>query len=248
MKVKLNHIAIIVSFSGLLMSCATTSQFSPGKGSKYQYTFELVYPVENSDLIYQDDSLIIQFKCDEAAIRFQLQNISTSDITIDWDKAAMSINGRYFAVRHSDNLYVDSIGSSSSFLLPTLGYVRDIAIPRDNIYYDGQRWIELDLLPTTDYNSVALRESIKKSVGQRITLLLPFTFGSVKKNYEFDFETSSIRQIPWKDYVPTKRVPAPPIPKQGVHGLDQVTTAIIAVGVLGFSAYVLTAKKNPPSE
>ncbi len=229
------------------MSCATTSQFSPGKGNKYQYTYKLVYPVENSNLLFDDDSLIVQFKFDEAAIRFQLQNISESYLTIDWDKVAINFHGRYFSTRHTNNLYGDT-ARSNSILLPPLGYIRDIVIPHDNVYNDGDRWVELDLLPTTDQKSTALQESIEKSVGRRIGLLLPVMFGSVAKNYEFDFIVDSVKRIAWKDYEPFQRVPPPPNPKRGVLGLDNVTTAVIAVGVLGFSAYVLSVKKNPPSE
>ena len=247
MKTKFIRLVVLASLAGFLMSCATTSQFAPGKGNKYQYTYKLMYPVENSDLLFQDDSVIIQFKIDEAAIRFQLQNISESYLAIDWDKASMNIQGRYFAVRHVSNLYYDS-SSSISILLPPLGYLRDIAIPRDNIYSNGDRWVETDLLPTTDHKSVELQESIKKSTGRRIGLLLPVTFGSKVKNYEFDFQVDSVRQIQWKDYDPLQRVPAPPNPMHSVLGLDNVTTAIIAVGILGFSAYVLSIKKNPPSE
>lgn len=248
MKTKFICLTIIFACAGLLMSCATTSQFSPGKGNKYQYFYKLAYPVEDANLLFQDDSVIIQFKFDEAAIRFQLQNISESNLAINWDKAAMNFSGRYFAIRHSDNLYGDSVRSSNSILLPPLGYIRDLAIPRNNIFFDGEKWVEADLLPTTDQNSTTLRESIKKCIGQRIGLLLPFTFGSTEKIYEFDFQVDTVRQIPWKDFAPSKRVPAPPISKHGVPALDQVTTAIITVGILGFSAYVLAVKKNPPSE
>jgi hypothetical protein len=108
--------------------------------------------------------------------------------------------------------------------------------------------VELDLLPTTDNKSVELRELIKKNIGTRIGLLLPITFGSTAKNYEFDFQVDSVKQIQWKDYEPLQRIPAPPNPRRGVLGLDNVTTAVIVVGVLGFSAYVLSMKKNPPSE
>jgi hypothetical protein len=247
MKTKLIHIIAIVLSAGLFVSCATTSQFSPGKGSKYQYAYKLVYPVENSNLFFQDDSVIIQFKFDEAAIRFQLQNISESYLTINWDKASINIQGRYSGIRHARNLYGDSV-SNNSIVLPPLGYIRDIAIPRDNIYNDGDRWVEIDLLPTIDHKSLELKESIEKSVGRRIGLLLPMMFGSTAKNYEFDFQVDSVKRISWKDYEPFQRVPEPPNPKRAVLGLDNVTTAIIAVGVLGFSAYVLSIKKSPPSE
>jgi hypothetical protein len=247
MRTKLIHFVIIILCAGYLISCASTGSFSPGKGNKYRYTYKLVHPIENSDLLFQDDSVIIQFKFDEAAIRFQLQNISDSYLAIDWDRAAISIFGRYFALRNMKNLYSDSAGSNS-ILLPPLGYVRDIAIPRNNIYNNGEKWVEADLLPTVDHNSKELQESIMKSAGQRVGFSLPVMFGSAVKNYEFDFQIDSVNKILWKDYEPFQRIPAPPNPKRTLLGLDNVTTAVIAVGVLGFSAYVLSVKKNPPSE
>jgi hypothetical protein len=246
-KIRLTYGAILIVCAGFLLSCGTTGQFSPGKGNKYQYSFKLVYPVENSNLLFQDDNVIVQFKFDEAAIRYQLQNVSDSRLTIEWNKAAMSINGRYTPIRHSSTLYGDTM-RSESISMPPLGYIRDIAIPHENVYLDGDRWVEEDLFPTTDRNSPEIRESIQKSVSQRVGLTLPMVIGSEVKQYEFDFQVESVKRIPWKDYVPFKRVPSPPHPKQGVLALDNVTTAIIAVGVLGFSAYILSVKKNPPSE
>ena len=247
MKTKPMHLIIFALCAVFLSSCATTGSFSPGKGNKYSYTYKLVQPTKSSDLLFQDDSIIVQFKFDEAAIRFQLQNISDSYLTISWDRAAINIFGRYMPVRNMKNLYSDSI-CSNSILLPPLGYIRDIVIPRNNIYNNGEKWIEVDLLPTLDHNSIELRESIMKNVGQRIGFLLPVTFGPVEKNYDFEFQIDSVTQILWKNYGPFQRIPSPPNPKRSVLGVDNVTTAIIAVGVLGFSAYVLSVKKSPPSE
>ena len=211
------------------------------------YSYKLVYPQESNDLIFQDDSIIIQFKFDDAALKFQLQNISDSDIRIDWPQASLALHGRHYPIRNSMNLYADN-KISNSILLPPLGYVRDLAIPRDNIFKNGEDWTEVDLFPTTDGNSLQLKETIFKSVGQRVNFVLPLTFGASSKTYEFDFQIDTVRRIPWKDFAATKRVPAPPSSKRGILGLDNVTTAIITVGVLGFSAYMLSAKKNPPSE
>ena len=241
------HIAAMMLFSGILLSCATTSQYTPGSGNKYQYIYKLISPVENANLLFQDDSVIIQFKFDEAAIQFQLQNVSESNISIDWDKASMGINGRFFPVRHASNLYGDTI-HSDSMIMPPLGYIRDVVIPRNNIYYNGSSWVELELLPTTDHHSPALQESIEKRSGQLICLVLPIVFGSRVENYGFDFQVDSVKRIDWKDYVPTKREPAPPSPKHSLLVLDNVTTAVIMVGVLGFSAYLLSVKKSSPSE
>lgn len=247
MKIKIIQFAALIAFSGTMMSCVTTSQFSPGIGNKYQYIYKLVSPAKNSSLLFQDDSIIIQFKFDEAAIRFQLQNISESNITLDWNRASIGISDRYFAVRHASNFYVDTL-SSNSIIMPPLGYLRDVVIPRDNIYNDGDKWVELDLLPTTDHRSLQLQDSIKNSVGKRVSLIFPVLFGSTTKNYRFDFQVDTVKRIAWNNYIPSKRVPAPPKPEHSVTSLGNVTTAVIMVGVLGFSAYVLSIKKSPPSE
>jgi hypothetical protein len=203
--------------------------------------------MKNANLLFLDDSVVIQFKVDEAAIQFQLQNVSESNVTLDWGRATISINGRYFAVRHAGNFYNDTI-RSSSLVIPPLGYHHDAAIPRDNVLKEGSKWVELDLLPTTDHRSLPLRESIQNSTGQRLNLMIPIIFGSTAKNYKFDFQVESVKRIAWKDYIPCKREPAPPYSQQHATAVDNVTAAAIVVGVLGLSTYVLSMKKNPPTE
>jgi len=106
----------------------------------------------------------------------------------------MGINDRYFAVRHTSNLYGDTL-RSSSIIMPPLGYIRDMVILRDNIYNDGDKWVELDLLPTTDHNSLQLQQSIQKSVGKQISLMFPMMFGQTTKNYRFDFQVDSVNEL-----------------------------------------------------
>lgn len=132
-------IAVIVS------GCATTTSFTPGSGNKYQYLYSLVYPVRTDNLLFRDDSVIIQFKFDEAAIRFQLQNISSSTIHIVWNKVSLHQNGRFVSIRHADNLYTDRLDTNASVLLPPLGYIRDLVIPRNHISFNGKEWVEDDL-------------------------------------------------------------------------------------------------------
>jgi hypothetical protein len=246
----------ILTLALLLGGCsARPSGFAPGIGSKYVYTYTMSASTETAgpasskkEMLFQDDSLLIQFKFDEAAVRFQMQNISYSNMRIEWNKAALSINGEYFAVRHKDNLYSDtSAAASVSSLIPPFGYVQDIAIPRKNVFYDGEKWTEKDLLPTTDGGSPAMQKKILKNVGKAVTLLLPIQIGKVQKSYEFEFQVASATKIPWENYIPVKRVPAPPNPPKR-HTLEGIAAAVIVVGVLGFSTYMLTAKKNPVSE
>ncbi len=228
--------------------CATGRPYTAGQGGKYRYTYRMVKPVRSDDLLFQDDSLVVQFKFDEAAIRFQMQNLARSDLRVNWAKMSIGVNDRFFAVRHSATLYSDSSSSGLSELIPSYGYIRDLAIPQPNVFFDGNRWSEADLFPTTDGNSPATRDSILHSAGQRVSLILPLQFGSAEKDYRFDFEVAFVNRIAWKDYQPLQRIPPPPAPQQSQSSIDQMTAALIVVGVLGFAAYLITLKKNPPTE
>jgi hypothetical protein len=247
MKIKIIQIVTLMALSVVLVSCITTSPFIPGSGNKYRYVYKMVYPIRSSNLKFQDDSIIVQFKFDDAAVQLQLQNISDSNITLDWDKVSLGINNRFYRVRHASTMYVDTVRSNTS-MMPPLGYLRDLVIPHENIYNDGDTWVETDLLPTVDRRSPSLQDAIKKNVGQKLSLMLPIQFGSTTRNYVFNFQVDAVKQIAWKDFTPVKRVPASPKTENKGRALEHVTTAVIVVGVLGFSAYVLSIKKNPPVE
>jgi hypothetical protein len=53
----------------------------------------MVAPVKSPNLLFRDDRLIIQFRFDDPAIRFQAQNISSTNMRIDWTKASLGIGG-----------------------------------------------------------------------------------------------------------------------------------------------------------
>lgn len=233
--------------AALTGGCAVASRFSPGVGSKYQYTYTMVAPAQSRDLTYQDERIIVQFRPDEAAVKFQLQNVSDVELTVDWTRASLGIEGRFYPVRHATTLYGDSM-RVTSMILPPLGYVRDLVIPSENIRFDGERWVEEDLLPTVDSNDPLLRSTIRGSVGKQISVILPLRFGEREELYEFAFRVSSVRAIAWRDYRPATRVPAPPVVHRSSGAIDQVTLAIIALGVLGFAAFVLSVAKDTPSE
>ena len=191
--------------------------------------------------------MIVQFKMDEAALKFQLQNLSQSNLTVDYSKASLAIDHQAHPVRFSRTLYHDTSANRSSVAIPPLAFVRDLLIPYDNVFNNGRKWIEVDLLPTTDNNSELMRKSILGRKGKTtVSVVLPVYFGTQAKTYTFDFQVSDVKKIPWREYVPSKRVPAPPEPKP--HMLDQVTTAVLAVGVLGFTAFLVSVRKDPPTE
>jgi len=230
-----------------LTSCSSSLGLG-GRGSKYRYEFKMVAPARGDEKLYQDDSLIIQFRFDEAAIKFQLQNLSESNLTIDWEKTSIGIEDRFYSVRHSSDFYGDTALSKAPVVIPPMAYIREVMIPRGNVRFDGNKWVEVDLLPTTDKNNKALEESIPRSVGRWISVILPLRFGQSVKKYQFDFIVASVDLLAWASYVPVKRIPSPPsTPKQAVKP-DYVTTSMIVAGIVVFSALTLSRKKDPPTE
>lgn len=231
----------------LLVGCAASSGFRPGVGTKYQYTYAMVAPVAAADLTFRDERIIIQFRPDEAAFKFQLQNVSDEEMMVDWSRASLGVEGRFYPVRHATTLYSDSV-SGSSILLPPFGFLRDLLLPSENIRFDGAVWVETDLLPTVDAEDPQLRAAIRGSVGKQVSVILPLTFGGREEIYEFAFRVTSVRTIAWRNYRPVTRIPAPPVLQKPAGPLDQVTVAIIALGVLGFVAFIVSVAKDTPRE
>jgi hypothetical protein len=133
----------------------------------------MVAPTRSSDLLYRDDRLIVQFRFDEPAIRFQAQNISTEAMRFDWPKASLSLLGSSTPVRNLSTFYDSSVTTAAGQPIPPLGVVRDVILPWANVFFDGKRWHERDFLPTTDDHSSSLKDSILTMAGGTVDLILP---------------------------------------------------------------------------
>jgi hypothetical protein len=199
-------------------------------------------------MIYQDENLKMQFKIDAAFVRFQLQNLSHSVMSVQWDKVSLGVNNAYSLIRHSINMYADTVLGKGSVPIPPLGYIQDLIIPLDNVFFDGSQWVQSDLFQTTDGGKDEMAKAIKKNVGKSIMLTLPLQIGSSSKEYRFEFRIISVKRILWKDYRPPKPIPPPPKKKTRIELTEQITTAIFIVGMLGFVAFMVSLKKQPVSE
>ena len=93
-----------------------------------------------------------------------------------------------------------------------------------------------------------MTQRIRKNDGKSIVLILPLQIGASSKDYRFEFRIASVERLPWKDYRPLKLIPPPPTKKTSVAWTDEITTAIVIVGMLGFVAFMVSLKKQPVSE
>jgi hypothetical protein len=233
----------------LLLGCSAASRLQSYSGNKYRYFVSMVAPEKSAISLFRDEALIIQFRFDDPAIRFQLQNISDGEMEIDWARASLGIRAMYSPVRNLSSLYDSGAATATGPVIPSLGVARDIILPRKNVSFDGTQWKVADLLPTTDRNSPQLRDSILASAGTEIDVMLPVWFGGNPRLYHFRFAVDSVSRIPWsEDRVPAWLPPVPPARKLRPSTVEQITAAIIAGSFLGVFAYMRTAKKTPIAE
>jgi len=245
----LRPLFIVILPALVLGGCAASSKLESSLGNKYEYSVSMVGPEKSKDMLYRDEQLIIQFRVDEPGIRFQAQNISPDTMRIDWSKATIGGRGLSSPIRTMSTFYDTTKQQPASQILPSLGVIRDVILPRGSIYFDGARWRVDDLLPTTDANTRAMRTIITSLVGSTIEIRLPIECGSDVRPYVFSFSVDSVRQISWSDYRPTPWLPAPP-PVKGLRptSKDNFTTVFIAGGFLGFLQYMMTMNKVPVVE
>lgn len=240
------HLIALLMAGALFSGCSGLGHAVSGR---MWYTYELAAPVKSKDLIYRDDHLIVQFKLDESALRFQLQNVSEAPVAVDWEKASVSLNNRTYALRNSATWYAPPSAVPSSVTVPPLGYIRDMVIPRENIYQENGRWIERPFFPNDDLGSAKRRALIMRYRGSRVTLTLPVRIAEVVKEYTFTFRVSAIDPLPPNTLPPAKeRPPVPPV----TGGEGSVTRAvipmIITAGVLGVAVVLLSQKKTPAGD
>jgi hypothetical protein len=209
----------------------------------------MVGPGKSKDMLFRDEQLIIQFRVDEPGVRFQAQNISPDTMRIDWSKATIGVHGLVSPIRTMSTFYDTTKEQPASQILPSLGVVRDVILPRGNTYFDGTQWRIDDVLPTTDANTHGMRATIMRLVGSTIEIRLPIECGSEVRPYVFSFSVDSVHQISWSDYRPAPWIPPhPPVKGLRPTSQDNFTTVVIAGGFLGFLRYMMTLKKVPVVE
>ncbi|MEX2115660.1 MAG: hypothetical protein WEB37_02140 [Bacteroidota bacterium] len=233
----------------LLAGCSAASRLQSSLGYKYRYTYRLVSPSSGGKMIFQDDRIRIAFRIDDAAIRFQLRNRSSVPLRVKWDDVSIGVRDRYYAVRNTRTLYIpDYRDNAVPTILPS-GYIVDMAMPAENVSFDGNEWKEKDLLPTTDRNSAVIRQRLLDNKGSTVNLLLPVQVGDSVWSYTFQFQVASVDSLGWNRYRKPRRPTPPMMPgKISAGSDDQIVTALVVAGLLGLGAILLTQKKSPPVE
>lgn len=230
----------------LLNGCAGSFSAS---NKHYVYRYELISPVASKELVYKDQYIFIQFKFDQSAVRFQMQNVSDAPISIQWKNSSISLNRRTYAVKNWSTLYSLSSVPPSAVVIPPLGYVRELIIARDRIVYEDKQWVEKEMFPTEDNGSQRRKKMIARFIGSRVVLTIPMMIGDAVKEYSFIFRVSDITPLP-DNTLPAKkeRPPVPKFPYQMGGASQSIVPMVITTGILGVVVYLLSQKKTPPGD
>lgn len=223
-----------------------SGSLSGGKqGGRYIYNYTMTEPVANDQMLYKDDYITIQFRFDQSAIKFQLQNVSDVPLSIIWDNVVIGLNNRVFPVKNTATLYQTNLDHPPSVLIPPLGYIKDLVIPREFISINKNSWVEKDLFPTDDMGSAARKKLIMKYTGSQIKLVLPIKVGEVVQDYVFTFKVKGISMLPENRLPPVKERPEPPqIAAAG--NSNTLLPVLIAGGILAVAIYALSKEKASP--
>lgn len=216
-----------------------------GTGGRYIYNYTMTEPVVNDQLLFKDAYITIQFKFDESAIKFQLQNTSELPVSIIWENVSVGLNNRVFPVRNTSTLYDTEQRHPLPVVIPSLGYVRDLVIPWEYVSLEKGKWTEKDLFPTNDLGSAARKKLILKYTGSQIKLFLPVKIGEVVQEYSFNFKVKGISSLPANRVPPVKERPTPP-PVASIGSSNALMPVLIAGGILGLAIFVFSKDKTSP--
>jgi len=232
-----------------MLGCSASSRLQSSLGNRYRYFLSLSAPQKSDALLFRDERIIIQFRFDDPAIRFQLQNISPGSLQVDWPHASLALGGPLLPVRNVSTYYDTTSVPPLSPPIPPLGVIRDVVVPKSSMSVRGNQWQSVDLFPTTDGNSFERESAIAGMIGRTIELTLPMIFGVDVKTYRFVFSVDSVKPMSWSEYRGTPWLPpAPPLRSLGPSSEDKITAAIIVGGFAGYLRYVMTMKKSPVVE
>jgi hypothetical protein len=155
---------------------------------RYEYVFKLIDPAADS-LYYEDSVLQIAFAFDEKSLVFGIKNKSNKPLEIVWDETSLVIFGEANKITHAGVRYLDAGKPMSNTLIPPAAYVREMAIPVNNISYNGRDWSIAPMLYYNDYGSKKFKDLILSLKGKEITLFLTLVSESkFSKSFRFRIE------------------------------------------------------------
>jgi hypothetical protein len=160
-----------------------------------QYEFVLVAPVENPDLSYTDENIVLRFTyplSDIKQIGFEVYNKTTEPIILDWSKAAfIAPDGTYERVYHYNVGYVvvDGGGALSPSFIAPKSKLSDCVSRTRQIKWNSysHEWSEDAMFPSLYQDAEAYKN-------KTFSIFLPIEANGKNKYYKFTFLVREVTQ------------------------------------------------------
>lgn len=211
----------------------------------YVFTYTMVQPEHNTELKFYDSNIDIQFTIDNSAIIFRMKNNSDQRLSIAWERTAIAVNKQAFSVRNIHTFYSTGSASPLPLNVEPQGFLKDIVIPWEHVYFERGQWTEEEFFPTCDSGSLQIKETIEKTIGSSVQLTLPVKIGKIVMDYSFAFEVTGISALPLDTQPPAPDRPpkpdAPPVEPSFTQGYLPI---IISTGILAVAIYLFSQKKS----
>lgn len=157
----------------------------------YDFTFQMLEPIESTDLAYSDSAISVVFDITTMYINVVIRNKTTEPVKIIWNNAAWIMDGRSQKVAHS-GMFIKNIYKEETPPTTITGNtsIREDVAPADGLkydrIYDTYKWKHYYI----DNKSVArqMRFDVRSYIGDVIRLLLPIEINGKEKNYTFVFK------------------------------------------------------------
>ncbi len=236
----------LLLFSFLLQifsGCGNVYPGLPVEGRKYTYVYQLTDPILSTKLEYKDPSISVTFSIDDAAISYTILNLTMKPITVESGGVMIGVDSVFTPARNSQSFYSDSVKGFAPMILPARGFLEDIVIPRNNVYWTERGWFEKDLFQTVDSGTVTGRRSVARNNGKKLDLVIPMIINDKRTVYQFGFKVASIRALPPDRPLAAKQ--RPPAPSLYSGYIDPWITVGIAAGIALVSTAIILSEKKP---
>ena len=186
-------LVIIVSFTMLLIGCATTNvvdlsltEVERPTDIQERYGNAKIITIKGDTLKYQfeDDMIKTSWTITLYGITLILENKTNHSIKINWDEGVfISTDGRSHRIIHTGIRYLESASAQPPTIIAKKSYVIETIFPSSYIYYSSssQDWIEKPLLSNNDE-------------GKYIQILLPLQIENTINDYIFKFKVNVAKQ------------------------------------------------------
>ena len=155
------------------------------------YNIALVKPIENKDLIFEDENIKIHFDISKKELSFVLANKTETPIEINWDKVSyVDFNKTSKKIIHSGVKFSEREKTQTESVIPPLSNLEDIIIPSDNIYYSERtkNWEKELIFPY----GLELGSNL---IGKNFSIFLPLKIDEKVKNYFFTFKVENVNSL-----------------------------------------------------